>query len=164
MAGRNIKINQMSSGLPDVSDVLNGWEIPITANYVTQQVVDGIVTDVAMKKFIKGLKQPLKPEDVALKDEGQRSWSWNQIHIRESLYGELFTTQILTINGVNYKIKIPSGFRRIYGHFTQYKNGDWLLKPLDMICDLTRYLELIFSFQTCNEMASLGKNYNLLKR
>ena len=127
MAGRNIKINQMNGLLPDVSDVLNGWEIPITANYVTQTVVDGIVTDVAMKKFIKGLKQPLKPEDVALKDEGQRSWSWNQIHIRESLYGELFTTQILTINGVNYKIKAKSdwvlnGYRE-YHAILDYEDG-----------------------------------------
>ena len=108
MAGRNIKINQMSSGLPDVSDVLNGWEIPITANYVEQQNVGGNIVDVPMKKFIKGLKQPLKPEDIALKDEGQRSWSWQDIHIRESIYGELFTTQILTINGINYKIKAKS--------------------------------------------------------
>ena len=110
MAGRNIKINQMNGLLPDVSDVLNGWEIPITANYVTQSVVDGIVTDVAIKKFIKGILQPLKPEDIALKDEGQRSWDWYQVHVRESVYGALQTTQILTVNGFDYKIMAKKNF------------------------------------------------------
>ena len=37
MAGRNIKINQLSANLPDVSEVMNGWEIPVTGDYVTQE-------------------------------------------------------------------------------------------------------------------------------
>ena len=110
MAGRDKLISQMSAGLPDVSDVLNGWEINITANYVSQELVDGIVVDTAVNKLIKGIKQPLKAEEIALKEEGQRSWSWNQIHVRESVYGELFTSQILTISGVNYKIKAKKDF------------------------------------------------------
>ena len=57
-----------------------------------------------------GTKQPLKPEDIALKDEGQRSFDWYQIHIRESIYGELFTTQILTVNGFDYKIMAKKNF------------------------------------------------------
>lgn len=110
MAGRDKLISQMSAGLPDVSEVLNGWEISMTANYVSQELVDGIVQNVTSTKPIKGIKQPLKAEEIALKEEGTRSWSWEQIHVRESTYGELFTSQILTINGVNYKIKAKKDF------------------------------------------------------
>ena len=48
--------------------------------------------------------QPLKAEEVVLKDEAQRAWSWFQVHVRESIYGELHTTQIITVNGIDYKI------------------------------------------------------------
>ena len=66
MAGRNIKINQMSSGLPDVSDVLNGWEIPITANYVEQQNVGGNIVDVPMTKLY-GVDKFRVQEEIKLK-------------------------------------------------------------------------------------------------
>ena len=81
MAGRNIKINQLSANLPDVSEVMNGWEVSMTANYVTQSVVDGVITDTEVNKPIKGITQPLKAEEVLLKDEGQRSFDWYQGHI-----------------------------------------------------------------------------------
>ena len=104
MAGRNIKINQLSANLPDVSEVMNGWEVSMTANYVTQTLVDGAVVDTEVNKPIKGIMQPLKPEEVLLKDEAQRNWSWYQVHVREATYGELFPTQILIINSIPHKI------------------------------------------------------------
>ena len=104
MAGRTIKINQLSANLPDVSEVMDGWEVNIVANYVDQVLIDGIPTDTAVLKNIKGIAQPLKPEEVALKDEGQRSWNWVQVHVREAIYGELQTTNILIINSVPHKI------------------------------------------------------------
>ena len=119
MAGRTIKVNDIVDSLPDLSDVMTQWEVPMTANYVTQSVVDGVVTDTAVSKTIKGIMQPLKAEEIMLKDEGQRSWDWYQVHIRESAYGELFTTQILIINGINYKIKakkdwVLNGYREYH--------------------------------------------------
>ena len=119
MAGRNIKINQLSANLPDVSEVMNGWEVSMTANYVTQAVVDGAVVDTEVNKSIKGIMQPLKPEEILLKDEGQRSFDWYQVHVRDDVYGELFTTQILIINSVPYKIKakkdwVLNGYREYH--------------------------------------------------
>lgn len=104
MAGRNIKINQLSANLPDVSEVMNGWEVPMVANYVTQTLVDGAVVDTEVNKPIKGISQPLKAEEVLLKDEAQRNWSWYMVQVRETTYGELFPTQILIINSVPHKI------------------------------------------------------------
>ena len=119
MAGRNIKINQLSANLPDVSEVMNGWEVNMTANYVAQEVVDGVIADTQVNKAIKGIMQPLKAEEIMLKDEGQRSWDWYQVHIREAAYGELFTTQILIINSIPYKIKakkdwVLNGYREYH--------------------------------------------------
>lgn len=104
MAGRTIKINQLSANLPDVSEVMDGWEVNMVANYVTQILVDGMPIDVAETKNIKGIAQPLKPEEIALKEEGQRFWNWVQVHVREAIYGELQPAQILIINSVPHKI------------------------------------------------------------
>lgn len=104
MAGRNIKINQLSANLPNVSEVMNGWEVSMTANYVTQSVVDGAVVDTEVNKPIKGISQPLKAEEIALKDEGQRMWNWVLVQVRETIYGELYPTQILIINNIRHKI------------------------------------------------------------
>ena len=118
MAGRTIKINQLSANLPDVSEVMNGWEVNMTANYVTQAVVNGDVIDTEVNKAIKGIIQPLKAEEIMLKDEGQRSWDWYQVLIQED-YPELFTTQILIINSIPYKIKakkdwVLNGYREYH--------------------------------------------------
>ena len=104
MAGRTIKVNDIVDSLPDLSDVMTQWEVPMTANYVTQTVVDGVVTDTAVSKAIKGIMQPLKAEEVLLKDEAQRNWSWYQVQVRQDLYGELYPTQILILNNIPYKI------------------------------------------------------------
>ena len=119
MTGRNIKINQLSANLPDVSEVMDGWEVPMTANYVAQSVVDGVITDTEVNKSIKGIIQPLKAEEIALKEEGQRSFDWYLVHVRDDVYGELFTTQILIINSIPYKIKakkdwVLNGYREYH--------------------------------------------------
>lgn len=120
MAGRNITISKtINSSLPNMSEVMDNWEENIIANYVSQQVIDGIISDVASTKTIKGIKQPLKPEEIALKDEGQRSWNWVQIHVREAEYGELFAQQILIIAGVQHKIMakkdwVSNGYREYH--------------------------------------------------
>ena len=116
MAGRNIKINQLSANLPDVSEVMNGWEVPATGDYVTQEIAtdgSGLVIDVPHKlNIMVGVPQPLKAEEIQLKDEGQRSWSWQKIFVRENIYGELFTSQIIVMDGINYKIKSKADWKR----------------------------------------------------
>ena len=119
MAGRTIKVNDIVDSLPDLSDVMTQWEVPMTANYVTQTVVDGVVTDTEVSKAIKGIMQPLKAEEIMLKDEGQRSFDWYLVQVREGTYGELFTTQILIINSIPYKIKakkdwVLNGYREYH--------------------------------------------------
>ena len=109
MAGRTIKVNDIMDSLPDLSDVMTQWEVPVTGDYITQEVAtdgSGTIIDVPHKlNIMAAAPQPLKPEEIALKDEGQRSWSWMKIFVREGVYGELFTTQIIIIKGIKYKIK-----------------------------------------------------------
>lgn len=72
------------SGMPQMANTLNGWEVPLLLIKVTQNVVDGdLVTTEQSIKF-QGVWQPLKDEALELKPEGQRSWEWIWIHAKSS--------------------------------------------------------------------------------
>lgn len=78
-SGRNKTLNTMS-GMPKVSSALNGWFMPVTLIVITQVNNDGDITNQQTPTTFKGTVQPLKPEIIALKPEGQRSFEWLQIH------------------------------------------------------------------------------------
>lgn len=74
----------LKSGMPQMGNTLNGWEVPITLVRVVQNVVDGeLVTSETTINFM-GVWQPLSSERLELKPEGQRSWEWVWIHAKSS--------------------------------------------------------------------------------
>lgn len=108
------KLSEIFGGLPNLAIALKGWEIPIEADFITQENIDGKITDVSNKKIIKGVIQPMSAETIQIKPEGQRAWAWYLIHINPS-YQRLRVEQKLTIKGEKYKIMevknfIPYGF------------------------------------------------------
>lgn len=87
MAGLNFqKVKTLSglSGMPQMNNTLNGWEVPLTLVKVIQNVVEGDLVTTELKINFKGVWQPLKDEALELKPEGQRSWEWVWIHARAS--------------------------------------------------------------------------------
>lgn len=97
------KLNQLS-GMPKMSAAFAGWFQSITLQVVTQTVgADHFVQQATKSVTFKGTIQPLSPKQIALKPEGQRAWTWLQIHCE----GTNLTFQdndIITYNGQNYKI------------------------------------------------------------
>ncbi len=73
------KLNQMS-GMPQMDFAFANWLNLISIIKVTQNVVDGFVEDTSEVIIFKGAIQPLKPNLIQLKPEGQRAFEWLQIH------------------------------------------------------------------------------------
>lgn len=74
----------IKSGMPQMSDTLVGWEVPLVIIQIKQNVIDGdLVTSEQVFNF-RGVWQPLKDEALELKPEGQRSWEWIWVHARTS--------------------------------------------------------------------------------
>lgn len=126
MAGRNLKISQMNSGLPQMTNALTGWEVAVVANYVKQEIIDGDIVDSSYTKKMQGVLQPLKAEQIALKPEGQRSWAWYWLHVKPQ-YDKLRTEQIVLINNIPYKVMAVKNYD-IYGYIEyevirDYSNG-----------------------------------------
>ena len=114
MAGRNIKINMLNSSLPNMSDALNGWEVSIVADYISQVNINNEIVNIAQKQRIAGVLQPLRPEDVELKPEGQRSWSWFMLHVKPH-YNKLRVEQQIEINKQPYKVMSVKDYQH-YGY------------------------------------------------
>lgn len=82
---RNKSISSMAkSGMPQMTNTLNGWEVPLLLIKVTQIIVDGDLVTTEQSINFQGVWQPLKDEALELKPEGQRSWEWIWIHAKSS--------------------------------------------------------------------------------
>lgn len=106
MAGLNFqKVKTLSglSGMPQMNNTLNCWEVPLTLVKVIQNVVEGDLVTTELKINFKGVWQPLKDEALELKPEGQRSWEWVWIHARASELN-LETGDKVIFNNKRYKV------------------------------------------------------------
>lgn len=95
-------LNQLS-GMPQMSAAFEGWMIPITLQKIMQEVIDGFVQDETIDITFNGTVQPLSPDAIKLKPEGQRSWEWLQIHCFSGAQN-LVTNDRVLYNGKPFKI------------------------------------------------------------
>jgi hypothetical protein len=96
------KINELS-GMPQMSAAFGGWEKEISLIRITQTLTDGLITSATETLIVLATWQPLSPEAIALKPDGQRSWDWYDLHIEGGAL--LFETNDRVIYaGKTYKI------------------------------------------------------------
>lgn len=72
-------LNQINA-MPQVSAAFSGWNSLITIVRITQTIVDGFPVDTENFIYFKGVIQPFSPRQLMLKPEGERAWTWLQIH------------------------------------------------------------------------------------
>lgn len=96
------KINEIT-GMPNVSSTLDGWVHPIKLAKIERKIVDGISKPTKVYYDAQGTIQPLSPEQIRLKDEGQRAWSWWQIHVKIGNV-ELIPDDRIEYNGLDLKV------------------------------------------------------------
>ena len=101
---RNRTISSVAkSGMPQMRNTLNGWEVPLVLIKIIQNVVEGeLVTSQQTFNFM-GVWQPLSAEQLQLLPEGQRSWENVWIHAKESQLN-LETADKVLFNNRRYKI------------------------------------------------------------
>lgn len=69
-----------SSGMPLMGRAFSGWTTRILLTKCMQNVVNGLVTTQQIPISFYGTIQPLSAREISLKPEGQRSWTWLQVH------------------------------------------------------------------------------------
>ena len=95
----NFNTNRSLTGqFPQMGEVLDGWEFPLTLIKIKQNIVEGDVVTQEEKIDFLGVWQPLKDEQLQFKPEGQRSWSWYWIHAKAGTLNLLTGDKIIFQN------------------------------------------------------------------
>jgi hypothetical protein len=102
--------NATSSGMPQIGAAFAGWATKITLLKHVEKVVDGIVIANDIPISFSGTLQPLSARAIALKPEGQRSWTWLQIHCFARAVNLIPGDQVVW-NGDIYKVTEIKDYR-----------------------------------------------------
>jgi len=97
------KNRTLTSGLPQLSNPVKSWSVPLTLNKITQNIIEGDVVITETKIDFQGTVQPLTAEQLQFRPEGERSWKHLWIHcVAGSL--NLNTQDKIIFNNERYKV------------------------------------------------------------
>ena len=113
----------LSSGLPQMSNTLNGWEIPLTLTKVVQKIVNGDRVTEEQRINFQGVFQPLRDEQLQYKAEGERSWSWYWIHAKAGTLN-LKTQDKIIFENKKYKVISVKDYS-LYGYIEYQVIADY---------------------------------------
>jgi len=71
----------MMPALPNLFNAVLAWAQPLNFVLVSKTVQDFQVSEEQISYCVMGTKQPLSPQRLAIKPEGQRDWKWYQLHL-----------------------------------------------------------------------------------
>lgn len=97
------------SGMPQIQSAFMGWTTSITLSIITQAVTNGFIVDSSTEVTFDGVIQPLSPQKIMLKPEGQRAWEWLQIHCFSGRLNLNINDRII-YNGTKYKIMASNDY------------------------------------------------------
>lgn len=105
------------TGMPQMSAAFDGWMVSMNLIKISQTIIAGLVSESRRSIKIKAAWQPLSPEEIALKPDGQRSWEWIDLHVRGR--GQIFATNDrIEHEGILYKIMAVKDWR--LNNYTEY--------------------------------------------
>lgn len=105
---KNLTIGQTTPNLPNMGTTLEGWFQNLVIGLLTKSIVNNRVQEVTTNFETRGTIQPLSNEELEIKPEGERSWSWKMLHCQPSL--SLKTDDIVTIKSVRYRVMALKGY------------------------------------------------------
>lgn len=97
-----IPLNDNPGTLPNVVAAMASWFVGIVFGVITKTNVDYEIQETIETISFRGVWQPFKPEQLAIKPEGQRSWRWFMVHAEIGLILE--TDECIIYKGVRYRV------------------------------------------------------------
>ena len=95
--------------MPQISAAFAGWTSKITLLKHTETIVDGFNKIQETPLSFNGTIQPLNARQLALKPEGQRSWTWLQIHCLATSFA-LIPGDRVKWDGTLYKVEFQNDY------------------------------------------------------
>lgn len=119
----NGTIQKLNSQLPYPQLGLNMWSQSAKAFLISQEVdTFGNVEDISTPFDMASVIQPLRPEEVKLKPEGQWAWPWYWFHTKPNV--KLLQNDRIIYKNEKYKIMTVKDYSD-YGHIEYHCIKDW---------------------------------------
>lgn len=103
-----LTLDRVAGPTPNMRSTLNGWVRPLGLTKVTTTVVDHEAVPEERDLPGLGIWQPLTPNRLAIKPEGERSWSWFMILCTTDL--KLRTDDVIKRDGIPYRVMADAGW------------------------------------------------------
>lgn len=102
---------------------INMWSQNARAKVIHQEVEEtGNVKNTISFFNFDGVIQPLRPEEIKVKEEAQWSWDWYWFHTLQDV--KLTTNDRVYYKGIEYKIMAVKDYSD-YGHIEYHCIKDW---------------------------------------
>jgi hypothetical protein len=98
---------------PMFSNEFSDWEHPAHFTLVKKKIVDHEVIEFGDSIQFDGVFYPMKPQQVVLKPEGQRTWQWWTLLTPK----ELMMDDVVTFNNIEYRVFGKQDFWHISGEY-----------------------------------------------
>lgn len=95
-------LNENTGSLPDMGGALLSWFQAMTFTVIVKTVVNFQVVETPTNVDFRGVWQQLSDRKLMMKPEGQRSWSWFQVHASPGL--ALQPDDVVSYLGVQYRV------------------------------------------------------------
>lgn len=91
--------------LPNLRRAVDRFSQPLTVEKISTTIdLDGrAIEEVVEIIKTKGVSSPLKPEELQIKEEGERWWLWRRIHCQENL--KLSVGDNIRVGGVLFRVR-----------------------------------------------------------
>ena len=99
--------------LPNLESALGAWAQPLTFVEVVKELRDFKEVETYQARKTRGVRSPLRPQELALKPEGQRAWKWEKIHASPTL--QLKIDAIIVFNDRRYRVMSKNDYAE-YGY------------------------------------------------
>jgi hypothetical protein len=113
--------------MPQVGDVLNGWEQKITLIKLSTTINnDGLAVTTERPISFMGTIQPLKPTELEVTSSGQRSFEWWQVHTKFKIHDVINPSERVRFERKNYKVMLQNNYNRngyLEYHLIEYINN-----------------------------------------
>ena len=99
---KDLSLDESLTQLPNMRDAILEWLRPITFSLVTKSITNFKVTETVTTINTQGVRQPMSPQQLELKPEGQRAWKWQTLHCLPNI--QLLVDDIVVFDGIKYRV------------------------------------------------------------
>ena len=118
----NGKDSAYTGSLPHVGAALHGWMQLMVFGLICKQNIDGYTQEIKSKVTTHALRQPLTPQQLSLKPQGQRDWKWEQLHALPDL--QMNPDDQVTYLGQTYRVMEKKEYPE-YGYIEYHVGQDF---------------------------------------